>query len=51
MVRTTQEKSVRVSWIGKHGLEVYTLPWSDALKLVEQMQSKYSPIMIWIPAQ
>lgn len=39
---------VRLSWIGRFGLEVYYYSPEDAIKVVQQMQNKYHPITIRI---
>ncbi len=45
---TIPVKLVRLSWVGRYGLESYLFTWTDALKVLEQMGSIYSPITLWI---
>ncbi len=48
MENTTMEKLVCLSWNGRNGMEVYYFHWNDAVKVIEQMQTKYFPIFVWV---
>ena len=48
MKEKQKKKMVCLKWYGRFGLEVYYYYTEDAIKVIEQMQNKYYPIIIKI---